>query len=444
MFTRNKDELSKDYILLGTNLEMALMFKWLLLIFCLINPLFYVDGMELRAAQEVCFQISGMILIMSGMMFQNRTKALTEKGLSISLFAFFAWAMMVFLKYNDGFPVILNLFIGFGVYLVTIKCLEKEDIVFVIKGLLWLAVYAIVYLALQYLNYDMRGQTSRSFGAVPHTSFFGLEACYGMYLAMVFILLLGISFINHIELDSRKTLSILKIFSVGIFLILLLTACWQSNSTGVFAGLTVGMLIYLWFQRRVFFWLLSAPMIICSLCFVLFYDCPQGMQGTRIDMWKKVITDSHREPFGHGLDSFRWNKDGAIRYFKYPFNNTTTRIMKQGNNLAFLDPVSNDLIEETRKNNGEIKLDWWDNAHNLFVQSIYEMGFPVIILMGSILYFLGVMFKQCRKTPLDTALFCSLVSIMICSLTQFPFNLARNGSLIPVVLGMFVISTREE
>jgi len=419
--------------------------KWIILIFCVLNPLWYSYGIEARQAQEAFFQLSGLLVILSGLLFRPKYSSL-EKGFNISLFAFFAWAVVLYSMLHLGLSVMLNIFIGMGVYFTVIRYLEKKDIEFIIKGLAVLMFFAIAYLFFQFIGFDMRGQQLRSVGGVPKCSFFALEACYGMYLAMVIPLLMSISFLNNVEIDFDKKSylkNIGKFLLVGGYLLLLLAACWRGNSTGVFLGAFVGLLTYLWFRKRIFFWFVSIPALVLTLCFVFLYDSPMGMQRSRIDMWQKVIQDSHKRPLGHGLDSFRFaDGEGAVRYFKFSFNNTTRRIVKTNNQWVLSGDTPKEFIE--RVNSGINPLDFWDNPHNEFIQVFYEMGFPGIIIVIFMLYFLFDIFRKCRRTPLSVGAFCSLLAVLIISLTQFPFHLSRNGSLIPVILGIFMVSVRDE
>jgi hypothetical protein len=330
------------------------------------------------------------------------------------------------------------------------RYLDKKDIEFVIRGILWVTAFSIFYLVLQYWGFDMRNQAVRGARCVPKTSIFLLEACYGIYLALTLPLLLGISFINNIEIGFSQgrisikmwIINLFKFVIVGGFLLLLLFSCWPGNSSGAFVSLLVALFVYLWFKKRVFFWVGFIPMVILTTSFVLFYDSPMGMQGSRIDMWKKVIQDSHIRPLGHGLDSFRTDdRDGSIKYFKYTFNDTTERIRKVKNQWMISTEIPKEFVEKISK--GEHPLDYWDNIHNLYVQIFFEMGFPVLIISGFVLYFLFNIFKTCKRTSLSVALFCSLVALLLVNITQFPLYLARLGHIVPVILGMFIISVRE-
>jgi len=430
--------------------------KWIILAFCVINPLVYSFRMQLRQIQEFSFQVTGLVVILAGLMYYIPGKiSKLERNLNIALFALFAWSTCVFLMYREGFPILLNTFIGLGVYLTVIRCLDKKDIAFIIKGVTCVAAYAMVYLGLQFLGYDMRNQSLMGVGGMPHVAFFGLEACYGIYLAMVFPLLLSISFINDMDIDFNEQgiklknrlkvygKNIFKFIIVSVYLLLLLVACWQSNSTGVFVGLFVALLTYLWFKKRIFFWAISTPALAITLCFVLLYDAPMGMQGTRIDMWKKVVQDAHLKPLGHGLDSFRGsNRENSIRYFKQTFNNETKRIVRVGDNWIIEGNISKEFAEKV--NQKKRPLDFWDNVHSLYFQLLSEMGFPSLVIAGFILFFFVKLFRTCRKTPLAVGAFCSLLAVLICSTTQFPFHLARNAHLIPIILGIFIISARED
>lgn len=424
--------------------------KIVILIYLLLNPFAYVWGQDLRQTQEFFFQMSSLILILSSLAFQPVVKKISfnERWLNVAIVSMFIWFMCVFLKDKMGWSILLNVFLGVGVYLTVIRHIDYNDIKFIVKNSLWIAVYAIWHLAFQFLGFDLRGNiTMNTQNIVPKCSIFGLEAFYGLYLAMIFPLFLGISSIVNMDLGQRG-MRVLNIAGILAFIALLFLALVPSHSTGAYLGLLIAILIYLWHKARLVFWTALIPIFIGALLFFVKIDNPMGMQSSRLDMWGKVIQDSHQKPFGHGLDSFRADeREGAVRYFKYAFNDKTVRVKKIGNDWMTQEPPPKELldnIEKTKNGQPTGTMNFWDNPHNDYIQLFYEGGFPAIIILGFILFFLYKVFEFSMRKPLTVACYASLVSIAVFNTMQFGFHVTRIGHMIPIVAGMFIVSARDE
>ena len=422
--------------------------KWVVLAFCLITPLAYNYGVDARLVQEMAFQVSSILLIGAGLLFGSRggEDSKNVKIFNALVFSLLAWCVFLFMRDKDGFNILFNLFLGIGVYLTVSRCLKPKDIPFVIKGICWVGVAAVVYMTPQFLGWDIRGMSMRDNpGQVAQVSLFFLEAHYGVYLAMVLPLLLGISFINDIPVDlSRRWRTLGQAVLVSGYISLLLLACWFSKSSAAMVALFTGLLLYLWFKKRIFFWITSIVLFIATSVFVFGYDSSLGMHGSRLQMWQKVISDSFQRPFGYGLDSFRMaSKDNDVRYYKYSFNDSTHRVKKHPDGnwlLEFTVPV--EFVEKVRL--GENPLDFWDNPHNELIQVLFEFGQIAFLIVCAGIYFIWRIFKESKKTAITTACFCSLVAVLISSQTHFPFHVARLAHLVPIVLGMFIHSVHSE
>jgi len=421
----------------------------MILCYLLFNSLAFVWGQELRPQQEFFFQMSSLVLILSALVFKSKQKkeSLFENKLNISILAMFVCFLCVFLKDKMGWSILLNTFLGTGVYLTVIRNIDYNDVRFIIKNSLWVAAFVIFYLACQFLGFEIRGQgMAGAPGVVPKCSIFGLEAHYGLYLAMVFPLLLGISFINR-DLGQKWT-RVFIIAGISALIGLMFLALVPAHSTGAYLGLLVAVLVYLWHKVRLAFWVALVPLLVGTVAFLALVDNPMGMQKSRLDMWGKVIQDSHKQPFGHGLDSFRIDeREGSIRYFKYAFNDKTVRVRKIKDNWITQEKPPQELldnIEKTKNGQPTGTLAYWDNCHNEYIQLFFETGFPGIIILGFILFYLYQIFNFSMRKPLTVACYASLVSVAIFSLMQFPYHVARIGHVIPIVLGMFIVSARDE
>lgn len=415
--------------------------KILILIYLFFNALAYIKGVEMRQAQEFFFQISSVLLILSSLLFTPKGKpAKQEWKFNAALFALFAWSLCVYLFYKEGWPTLFNLFLGVGVYLTAIRNLVYDDLKFIIKGIGYIAGFVTGYLILQYLGFDMRDQTTRgAYQTIPKCSIFGLQAHYGLYLAM--IIPLFFYKINDIDINGsiRGVIRAVLVFlGVGVAFI----ALYPSNSTAAYLGLLAAVLFFFWHKKRVIFWAFLAPVILGTIFYIVKFDNPMGMQGTRIDMWCKVIQDGHSKPFGHGLDSFRTDeKEGAVRYFKYAYNNKTVRVKKMGQDWMMQESADTAFLNRIKEGN---PLDLWDDPHNEYIKLFYWCGFPALIALGFMLYYLMGVFRFSARRPIAVASFASLISIAIFSTMQFPFGVARIGHMIPIIAGMFIVSARDE
>jgi len=393
---------------------------WLILIYLVINPFFLIINMDLRQAQELCFQISSMILILSGVFFNQKKLPVSKLNSAYCMLAL--WVCAVLLLKKMGFPIFLNLFLGIGAYFTVIRAITIEDIPKIFRGLVYITLFALVYLGLQYAGYDLRDQRVLNVpNAVPDCAFFGIKAAYGMYIA--------------------ETIPVIACFN-WILAPLMLFPLALSYSTGAMLAGHSALMFFLWFRKRVLFWIFLVPTVLGTLFFIVKVDSPMGMYGTRIPMWGIVIQDIFRRPLGHGLDSFRNDSEiGAVRYFKYSFDNTTVRAVKKEDGWMLTKQVSQEFIDVASKGSA---LDWWDHPHNEFIWLGYETGFPGLIGLGYILWLMWQRFRKSTKNAYAVTSAGMILALLISSMTQFPFHLARIGHLVPIILGIFYITTGDE
>ena len=434
--------------------------KWVFLVYLLVNPFFYWVGAELRPAQEFCYQITSLAVIGCSLFFPRRE--IKRDALNIVIGIFFLWFIFVYVFNNMGWTILMNVFFGLGVYLSAISTLNKEDITFLFKGCLTIGILAGITLLCQYLGFDPRGTMLRNTnGGVPKCSFFGIRAFMGVYFALLIPMVLSISWINEVEvIKQTKTVIIMLLRAMGILLWVVITVLLYfvpvglSLSSGALLGGVGACLFYLWFRRRMFFWIVAIPVIAGGVLFFLKIDEPMGMCKTRLDMWKLVIQDIHRRPIGYGLDSFRNNpNDGSLRYFKYAFNNKSIRGIKKGDDILLQiskdgKPSEEELkaIKEWTKDGAHRGgfIDFWDNPHNIYLSIWFETGYPGLILFFVLVYFLWQRFKLSMRNKETVALFGCFLIILLSGITQFPFHVARIGHIVPVLLGLFYISTSDE
>jgi len=438
--------------------------RYLFLAYLIINPLFYLFDIELRQAQEMCFQISSILLISAGMFFFN--KEIKKDKLNIVLGVLFCWFVLIYCKYNTGWSILLNLFLGLGVYFTAIRTLKKEDFGLLVKGLAGVFILSAITQAAQRLGFDIRGQVVTNGkgwilkGAISDASFFGLKASVGVYNAIVMTLILPFTYVICQEFKPKKWLfnawsCLLVLIYLGLFFITLAI----SYCTGAFLSGIVAVFLILWFRKRLLFWLSLIPLILGMLFFVVKMDMPLGMMTSRFPMWGMVVQDIHKSPiFGYGLDSFRQPEakmqtyKQIIRYYKNAFNDRTYRVVKdiRVKDYEIIDwqRVGEIPVEDKAGFEAQIKananpMDFWDHPHNEFLWLAYETGFTGLAILCGILYLIWKRFKRSKRGIMETATFAALVSVSISSLTQFPLHLARNAHLIPIILALFYLATEE-
>ena len=399
---------------------------YFILAYLVVIPLFYMLGVQLRPAQEFAFQTLGYLIIIASLFFPS--KEIKRDKLNMSLAALFVWFWITYLiNKNMGYSVMLNLFIGLGIYYTIIRTLKKEHIQLIFKVLLWMGCFSIVYFMFQRLGWDMRDQlvinttrkTQTIAGIVPDCSIFGLAAAFGMYLTVLIPVMLSCSWL-------------------GLFL---LVPLFFAKSTGAFLAAAVAMFFFWWFRKRIMFWCALIPVLIVLIGFVVLVDNPMGMQKSRFDMWGKVIQDSFKRPIGHGLDSFRTDeREGAIRYYKHSFDDTTIRVKRMENQWWAEKLVSQQFQDAKKKTN---PLDLWEHPHNEYVSLFFEIGAIGLLVVGFIFYFIWQRFFKSKRSNETVALMACLVAFAVFSITQFPFHLARLAHLVPVLLGLFYVSTTD-
>jgi O-antigen ligase len=242
---------------------------------------------------------------------------------------------------------------------------------------------------------------------------FGLKAVMGMYFAFAIPLLAS----------SNKWVAPLLFLPVGL-----------SMSTGALLGGLLGYLFYLWNKaKRLFFIMLV--FLSAGIAFVVFkFDAPMGMFGTRPPMWGTVLHDCFRQPVqGYGLDSFRF---GNLRYYKETDTDITHLAIKT--KIPNTDQEGYAIMEQMKEGKN---FDWWDNPHNEYLQLFFEFGLVGVLIIGFILYSIIERFRKSYRTEQSVAIMGVFIVLLVSSLVQFPFHLARIAHLVPIMLALFMIET---
>ena len=391
---------------------------YLVLGYLVINPLFFMYGVDLRPAQELCFQISSITLIIAGMFFDNNKVKRSKLNLWIGIGAL--WVLAVWQIHSMGWSVMFNTLLGTGVYFTVIRTVKKDDFKLIARTIAWVGAFTLGYLALQYFGYDLRDQAVLNApGLVPKCSVFGLKAAMGEYFALVIPFLLSFSWIS---------------------LLLIIPVALSYSCVAMLAG-TTAIMFFCWFRKRIVFWALIPVILVMGLVYWFKFE-HHSMMGSRIPMWGMVIQDSWKQPFGRGLDSFRNDtKMGSTKYFKHDYDHETIRAIYTEQGWAVEKQVDAKFLERAKLDN---PLDFWDHPHNEYIWLFYELGLPGLFILGFIVYHLIQRFKYSRRDTATVALAAGVIVFFISCIGQFPLHMARLGHIVPILFGFYYLQTEED
>ncbi len=367
-------------------------------------------GVHTRDIQQVCFQITSVIIFTCGMFVPNR--AIKKNLLNLFLGIFLLTFLVAWVRSMSGWTNALNLLLGLMVYLTIIKTMNKEDTIFIFKTVAWISVLAIVWLAFQKAGWDMAGITIKNAGSkLASSAFFRHNSSMGLYFAQTLPLTLGFSPVALLFLLPMKF----------------------AECAGAWLGAIGGMFFFLWFRKRIFFWLLLIPIIAGSLYYTINKENYQSFH-IRMPIWKEVIKDTWRMPLGHGLDSFA--NPTILGQHKYYQDISTYEIIK-------IKRIGKDKWRPNKKMTQKDfeSVMFLDHPHNEYLWLVYDVGIQGLIVLGFIMYFIWQRFWNSRKDAQTVALMAFIISVGLCCLTQFVFHLARVGHMVPVVLGLFYLNT---
>lgn len=396
---------------------------WLAL-FLIIVPTFWVVNIDLRLAQANMFHIGVFAMI-----------AFLHVNQYIKYFLLYVLAQyLIFPQLPISFFQIECLFMGALAYHMIVKYVEPERLKFYLWIMLGFLAFNCFWALLQAWNIDpvfsLTNPDKQADGFSAGVGFLGLPAMFGNYAAaMVPIALL------------------LMPVSVGFCLI----ALWLAKSTfSVIAAVLAGA-FFLWFKKRIMFWAVMIFGGITILCYVAFTDMPSGQFNRRFAAWHQILIQAFKTQWiGKGFGSLST---------AYCFSEVTpTHIVKMTNNERdFVDFVkqqavlnsSNDVtrllsgIDITKLKTDAIRPDvfasisegmqhfnmdvhCWKEAHNEFIQVLFETGLIGLFLM---IAYVWDMFRRfylfgTKSTFCITMASCFL-AIVIVSIGHFPFHVAR-------------------
>lgn len=409
------------------------MFRYVLFAYMLIMPCVY-GGPDLRVIQETFFQIGSMMIVFSAFFGEVKTKTIDGKKMSylacnilpryakenkwLAMFGIWSLLNFFYYRFQVGSATIFNIFLGLALYFICYLCIKKEDIPKIFKCIIIVCVLNIIYLIGQFNGFDpiyfMRGVGP---GHYDTSGLFGIKALLGVYFAISIPLM---AYFNPM-------LPIIGLWPLYV-----------SVSSSASGGGVIGWLVYMWYFSRekcagtfkkASFYIMAVILLLGATTYIIKVDNPMGMQTSRLTMWGQTLKMSLRKPIsGWGLDSFRSTYEGKNFLFM--------RVEGKDNKVVSGENVK--AVIESKKH-----LDLWDNAHLEPLQLLFEFGFIGFGLMAIFVFMLFRRFLRAKKSRELVAVASSLLVLLLCSTTQFPFHVSRIAHLIPVLLGCFMVLSED-
>ena len=404
-----------------------------LLWFLILAPTFYIAGTEMRGTQLEFFKVA--IIAMVAFFHVNRYIGL-----------FLGYLVFQFIFFNDmaaRSTVIPNVFFAAVLYHFIVRYGK------ITKAHLW-AIYGVLILSvlwipLQIWNIDpvweMKNQAvQRIFN--EYSGWFALPAFMGNYAAVV----LPFAFI-------------LNPFLIGFAVI----ALFFSKSTFSVLAAFAGVLFFLWFKKRLYFWIALLLLGSSSLFYILKYDLPEGQFGRRLNAWNLVLKESFKHQFfGHGIgaygDTYKFIEfrpalhNGMVVNNQQLLNFISDETRKGGetelaDNIA---KVSADNLNEGTASNIKAALqskgmdyEEWMPAHNEFLQVFFDLGVVGVLILGAYIFDIFKRFRLYATNELSLCLMASFIAILIVSFAHFPFQIARLAAPFIVILAFLDMSLRK-
>jgi len=164
---------------------------------------------------------------------------------------------------------------------------------------------------------------------------------------------------------------------------------------------------------------------------------------SRFESWHMILKKSSHNLLGWGPDSFRnYSKDKNFIFLTdKEYNpifsekpNETTEIMRYH---------SADAGKWEARFKGKIPtgINKWTEAHNDYLQGLFEYGIGFIILLFFFFKEVYLRFHRSDKSPEILALFACLCVYALVATTQFPFHLARLSAPFGIILGAYFALT---
>lgn len=164
---------------------------------------------------------------------------------------------------------------------------------------------------------------------------------------------------------------------------------------------------------------------------------------SRFESWHMIAKYSSRNLLGWGPDSFRNYNDH--KNFTFLTDKDYNPILSEmpDKNTEIMRYHSADAGKWKERFGGKIPggLNNWAEAHNDYLQGIFEYGIFFVVLLCFFFREVYLRFHRSDKSPEVLALFAALCVYALVATTQFPFHLARLSGIFGVILGAYFAIT---
>jgi len=393
-----------------------------LAVYLLLCPIAYKishTGM-LREFQEAFWQIYSMGFLV-----------LFVGNIWVSLF--FIWAVALYCINGDGVgsQYLINMFVGIMLFMASKTHFRRFVLRTEMKALYWVAGLTCVWMIMQYLQFDplyvlADGAGNRTDNVSDLVGLFGLKAANAGFFALI------------APLVAHVCAPVAVLFIIPI---------WLGQSSGAILAFAVAMLFYFFFTwRKLVYVLVPVAMIVGTIYFMGDRKADPFMFTSRLGIWHAGVKKALARPIGYGPDSWR----NLNKYKNFMFMGDEWRRpaiayhIKDGTyNFVYygVNPQKQKAVESIILKNPNI----WDNAHNLYVQILFEFGVVGLVILGFFVRDMVLRFRAMKvKSKELVAVTACLIGFAVLSITQFPLYLARLGFLFPIVLGCFYAITERE
>lgn len=357
---------------------------------------------DMRKANQIVFMLTMMGIF-----------SLLVKNIWVTLFMCWAIFLYSYYKFFTGHSYVTNIFLGSVLYFITKVGFKKENINLFINAFLWFVFANLVLAIFQVCGYDFVFSgvdflwDTRYIENTNFDGFMGHKSILGSLIALA------------IPILATRGTKWSWIGAIGLFLPLYLC----KTSLCFLAGI-IGLLFILYFKiPKKIFGISILVLVLCSSFYMNKVDSP-GFE--RFAVWKKIMRDAKQHPIvGWGLDSFR-------------------NITKQKNFLyANQVMVKSNYHKKIKKGSKEdiIRVDWWDNPHNLLISLFYEFGGVGVILFIGLIRKNVLRFVPAIKNNNTIALASFGIVFLVISMGHFPIYLARMACFIIPFFALYEVQT---
>ena len=354
-------------------------------------------GVDYRQSQEMFYMLMGIILF--GLILDN---------IWLTLFLWISVYLFTLSKFAVGFNYVVNIWLGCTIYYLTKLSFKRKHIDFYLNCVLWLVAINLLMAVLQCFGLDFvfwakeitaEGATRLIDNNDP-SGFMGYKAALGILCAMA-IPILGTR-------GHKWSIPMALTMFVPIYI---------SRASICMVGGIIGLLFVLWYRIDKRIWVSSVVgLALLGGLYVAKVDMPMGHMDTRTNQWKLALRDCTIHPvLGWGIDSFR-------------------NITEKKKHIY--------AMNYTQKGNAQ-HFDYWDNAHNLYIQLWFEWGILGLLCLIGYIRQCVIWFGRSVKDPNTLAVTSAMLVFYIVSIAQFPMFLARTACFIIPMFALAEIAWRE-